>query len=59
LERYPVDALFGQLHGIKADAADLVALVLQGHVEPILLLDRVTLALVVTIGVRIEVLPIV
>ena len=30
----------------------MVALVLHGHVEPILLLDRVALALVVTIGVR-------
>jgi hypothetical protein len=30
LERYPVNALFGQLHGVKPDAADLVALALDG-----------------------------
>ncbi|MCI0745664.1 MAG: UbiD family decarboxylase [Verrucomicrobia subdivision 3 bacterium] len=47
LERHPVNSLFRQLHGIKADAADLVALLLHGHVKPILLLHGVALALVV------------
>ena len=40
-----------QLHGIKAYAADLVALLLHGHVKPILLLHGVALALVVASGV--------
>ena len=51
LKRHPVNALFGQLHGVEADVAYLVALVLHGNVEPILMLDRVTLALVVAGGV--------
>ena len=51
MERYPVDALFRQLHGVKTDAADLVALLLHGDVEPILLLHSVALSLVVTGGV--------
>ena len=51
MERYPVNPLFWQLHGVKADAADLVALALHGHVEPILLLHGVALALVVASGV--------
>ena len=48
LERYPVDALLRQLHGVKTNVADLIALPLHGDVEPILLLDGVALALVVT-----------
>src|SRR5687768_14153756 len=35
------------MHGIKADATDLVALLLQRHVKPVLLLHRVALAFVV------------
>ena len=38
LERHPVNPLFGQLHGIKADAADEVALLLHGDVKPVLLI---------------------
>ena len=33
---------------VMADAADLVALALHGHIKPILLLHRVVFALVVT-----------
>lgn len=44
---YPVNSLFWQLHGVKADIGDLVALLLPGHVEPILLLHGIALALVV------------
>ena len=51
MERYPVNPLFGQLHGVKADIGDLVALLLQGDVEPILLFHGVALALVITGGV--------
>src|SRR3989442_2660936 len=51
LKRYPVNALFRQLHGVKADAADLAALLLHGHVKPILLLHGVALAFVVAGGV--------
>src|SRR6266542_2764171 len=51
LERYPVNSLFGQLHGIKPDASDLVALPLPRDVEPALLFYGVALALVVTGGV--------
>jgi hypothetical protein len=51
LEYHAVNSLFRQLHGIQADAADLVALPLHGHVKPILLLHGVALALVVTGGV--------
>ena len=51
MERYSVNALFGQLNGVQPDAADLVALVLHGNVKPILLFDRVALALVVAGGV--------
>src|SRR5437773_1709778 len=51
LKRHPVNLLLRQLHGVKADAADLVALFLHGHVKPILLFDGVALAFVVTSGV--------
>jgi len=51
LEDYPVNPPFGQLHGIKADAADLAALLLHRHIKPILLLHSVALSLVVTSGV--------
>ena len=48
LKRNPINSLFRQLHGVKADVADLVALALHGNVKPILLLHGVALALVVT-----------
>ena len=48
LERHPVNSLLRQLHGVKADAAEMVALFLHRDVKPILLLHRVPLALVVT-----------
>ena len=52
MERHPVNSLFGQLDGVKADIGDVVALLLlHGDVEPILLLHGVALALVVTGGV--------
>ena len=44
MERYPVYALFRQLHGVKTDAVDLVALLLHGDVEPILLLHGIAAA---------------
>ena len=47
LERYPVNALLRELHRIKADAADLVALLLHRDVKPILLFHGVALPLVV------------
>jgi hypothetical protein len=40
------------LHGVKADAADVVALLLHRDVKPILPLHGVALAFVVTGGVR-------
>ena len=51
MERYPVNSLFWQLHGVKADIGNLVALLLHGDVEPILLLHSVALSFVVTGGV--------
>ena len=57
MERYPVNPLFGQLHGVKADIGDLVALLLLGDVEPILLFHGVALALVATGGVSLVGLP--
>lgn len=51
LECHPINPLFRQLHGIQADIGDLVALLLHGDVEPILLLHSVALTLVVTGGV--------
>jgi len=51
LEHHSVDALLGQLHGVKPDAADLVALALYGDVKPILLFHRVAFPLIVTSGV--------
>lgn len=47
LKRNPVNPLLRQLHGIQADATDLVTLLLQRDVEPILLLHGVAFALVV------------
>jgi hypothetical protein len=47
VERHSVNPLFRQLHRIKADAADLVAVAMHRDVEPILLLDRVAPAFVV------------
>ena len=46
-----LNALFGQLHGVKTDAAGMVALPLHGNVKPILLLHGIALALVVASGV--------
>lgn len=51
MKRHPVNPLFRQLHGIQADVADLVALLLHRDVEPILLLYGVALAFVVAGGV--------
>lgn len=51
MERYPINPLFGQLHRIQADVADLVAMFLHRDVKPILLLHGVALALVVACGV--------
>ena len=51
MERYPVNALLGQLHGVKSDAAGMVRRLLQGDVEPILLFHGVALAFVVAGGV--------
>ena len=48
MERYPVNPLLWQLHGVKADAVDLVALLLHRDVKPILLLHRIAFAFVVT-----------
>jgi hypothetical protein len=46
----PVNPLFWQLHGVKVDVADLVALPLHQDVEPILLLYGVAFALVVAVA---------
>jgi hypothetical protein len=51
LERHSVNPLFRQLHGVKPDVCDLVALALHGDVEPILLLHGIALALVISGGV--------
>ena len=51
-----MNPLFGRLIWVKADAADLVALFLHRDVEPILLLHRIALALVVAGGVRLGLL---
>src|SRR5258706_168177 len=51
LEYDSVNALFGQLHGIEADSADLIALLLHRHIKPILMLHGIALAFVVASGV--------
>jgi hypothetical protein len=51
LKHHAVNPLFRQLHGIQADVADLVALLLHRDVKPILLLHGVALALVIAGGV--------
>ena len=48
LKRHLVNPLLRQLHGVKPNAANVVALPLHGNVKPILLLHGVALALVVT-----------
>src|SRR5439155_8967266 len=48
LERHSVNPLIRQLHRIKTYIADLIALLLHRDVKPVLLLDGVALALVVT-----------
>ena len=50
MERYPVNALFRQLNGVKTHVTDLVALALHRRVEPVLLFHGVALALVISLN---------
>jgi hypothetical protein len=54
LERYPVNALFGQLHGVKADAPDLVGSAAESRIDRHLMAESTAACVDVLAALRSE-----